>query len=87
MSASNSAMAGLQAAALVQEAMHEGRTIEAACLLAHWVQIQEGTPALGQEQQAHLLHSCHDLVLSEMETRTDLWSRARACLYAALLLT
>ncbi|RAK63554.1 hypothetical protein [Hymenobacter edaphi] len=70
-------------AGLVQDALHEGRTVDAADLLAQWVQAQ-AAPELTDEQQAHLLHGCYDTLLRERAVHSGLWHQAQRCLTAAL---
>ena len=65
----------------VQQALHEGRTVDAADMLAQWVQTQ--APDLTMEQQAHLLHGCHDAVLREHTVHPGLWQQVHRCLSAA----
>lgn len=70
-------------AGLVQRALHEGRTVDAADLLAQWVQTQTA-PELTMEQQAHLLHGCHEALLRERAVHPGLWHQAQHCLSVAL---
>lgn len=76
----------IQTAQLVQQAIYEGRVIDAVSLLAQSIQQQEGILSLSPAQQALLQHNCHEVISDGPAVDPDLWEKVQACLYSALLL-
>ncbi|RTQ48225.1 hypothetical protein EJV47_17510 [Hymenobacter gummosus] len=80
----NPATARQPPAARLQSVLAEGRLMDAADLLADWAQRQHAPQALSMEQQAHLLHSCFELLRRAPNLPADLWQQTRTCLQRLL---